>query len=117
MPGQCGAGAGQAVSSAQAWVDLVVADAVRRPDDVVGPVVGQHRLKAFDQLSVAQRYRGPRWAARPHPHQPHRVESRVGERGKPLVRHRGQVDTPSSLGAELMQPRPRIDFIDVRLRG
>ena len=50
VPGQRGAGAGQAVASAQARVDLVVADAVRRPDDVLGSVVGQHGLEALDQL-------------------------------------------------------------------
>ena len=57
VPGQRGAGAGQAVASAEARVDLVVGDAVRRPDDVVGSVVGQHGLEALDQLGVVQRDR------------------------------------------------------------
>ena len=117
VPGQCGAGAGQAVASAQVRVDLVGADAVRRPDDVLWVVVRQHGLEALDQLLVVQRDRRPRWAARPHPHQPHRVETGVGERGPPLVRHRGQVDRPAGLDAQLVQPRPRVDLVDVRQLG
>ena len=117
MPGQRGAGAGQAGASAQVRFDLVGADAVRRPDDVLWLVVRQHGLEALDQLRVVQCDRRPRWAAPPYPHQPHRVETSVGERGPPLVRHRGQVDRPAGLDAQLVQPRPRVDFIDVRQLG
>ena len=47
VPGQRGAGVGQAVASTQARVDLVVGDAVRRPDNVFGSVVGQHGVEAL----------------------------------------------------------------------
>ena len=117
VPGQRGAGVGQAVASTQARVDLVVGDAVRRPDNVFGSVVGQHGVEALDQLGVVQRDRCSRRAARPYPHQPHGIETGVGERGPPLVRHGRQIDRPARLDTQLMQPRPRIDLVKVGLRG
>ncbi len=114
-PGEGGPGGGETRTAAEGAVDLVVPDAVRRPDHVVGAVVGKCGAEAVDQTGVGQRHGDAGRAPLPDPHQPDRVEPGVGDGIPLLVGHAREVHSPAGLDTELVQPRPGVDLVHERM--
>ena len=114
-PGERDPRRGEAGRAAQPGVDRVVADAVRRPDDVVGCVVGERGPEAGDEIVVRQGDGHPRGAALPHAHQPHRIEPGRGDGVPFLLGHTGQVDGTTGSDAQLVEPRPGVDLVQERM--
>ena len=86
---------GEPVRPAEAGVHRVVADAVRRADDVGRREVGQRAPKALHQRPVLEGDRDPGRASLPDAHQPDGVEP---ERCQPFplrVRHARKIDRPA----------------------
>ena len=85
-------GSGQAGRTAEVIVDDVVADAVRRPDDIAWAPIGQGGPERSSQIGVRQGDLDAGRAALPDAHQPDRVEPQIGELVPVPGRHGTQVD-------------------------
>lgn len=103
-------------TTAQSCVDLVTSNAVRGSDHVVRHPARQGGGELRGQSTVRQRHLPAGGAALPHPHQPDRVETGVGDRIPVSGRNRRKIDRHSSLFTEFRQPRPRVDLVDERMR-
>ena len=90
--------------------NLVLADAVRRADDVGACEVGQRTLEALHEPLVSKRDLDAGRASFPDPHQPDRIEPELRDRVPLLDRHVGEAD------AQLAQPDPGVDLVDERMR-
>ena len=106
----------QPVGAAEHRVHLVSADAVRRTDDVVDGEVGQDVPAMLDQGFVRSGDRDTGRAALPHPHQPHHISTGRRDRVPHLAGDITQFDAPAAPPAELVEPRPRVDLVDERVR-
>ena len=94
---------GETIRAAEVLRHGVVADAVRRADDVGDGEAGQRLLEVRTEAVVAQRDRGSRGAPLPDSHQPHRVEP---QRRDPVPLRRRHVLQPD-LRAEPRRAAPR----------
>ena len=81
---------GESGIAAEVLVDDVVADAVRRPDDVGVGAVGQRLALGRRHVRVLAGDRRTGRAALPHAHQPHGVDAGAGDVVPHLVGHVGQ---------------------------
>ncbi len=109
-------GGGQPGLAAEHLVDGVAADAVGRAHDVgVGDVRQSRPLRRRHRRLGAGDGRAGR-AALPDAHQPDGVHAGAGDVVPHLVRHVAQRDRPSQPGAEVVQPDPREQLVDERVR-
>ena len=106
----------QPVGAAEHRFHLVSTDAVRRTDDVVDGEVGQDVPAMLHQGLVRSGDRDTGRAALPHPHQPHHIRTGRGDRVPHLAGDITQFDAPTAPPAELVEPRPRVDLVDERVR-
>ena len=61
--------------------------------------------------------RNPRRASFPNTHEPDGVEALIGDGIPLLIRDRGEIQAPLVLAAQIIQPYPRVHFVDDRMPG
>jgi hypothetical protein len=103
---------GQPFVAAERRVNAVVVNRVRRADDIPLGAVGQGAAKLFLPAGVRARDPARGGAALPDAHQPHGVETIV--RDPPQLRVRHAAERQRLPPAQLVQPHPRVDFVDGR---
>ena len=114
-PGQLVSGDGQALVAAEVGVDVVRADAVRRPHDVGVDEVGQRGGVGGPHRRVRPGDGRAHRAALPHAHQPDGVDARPGHVVPRLGGHVGEGDRPAVGDAEVGEPDPGEDLVDRRM--
>ena len=106
------AGGGETGVASEPLVDLVVADAVRRADDVLVRRVGQRRGGRLAEGLLLERDRPSALAPAPDAHQPDGVGARQGERVPRLRRRVGERHVALLAARERLEPRPGEDLVD-----
>ena len=107
VPGERLAGDRQPLGAAEASVRDVVADAVRRADDVGRREVGQGTPEALEERRVLESDGDPRRAPLPHTHQPDGIEPERGDRLPLGVRDASEIDRSCPPAGSAHRARPR----------
>ena len=106
----------QCLRAAKGLVNDVAPHAIRRPDDVVGPHIGQGLAERLLQFLVGIGYSQARRAALPDAHQPYRVCPGRGD-GVPIGgRDLSQGQPAAGRPRLLVEPNGRIDLVNNRSR-
>ena len=110
--GQRLAGGGQTGPPAEAGVDLVAADAVGRPDDVLVGEVGQ---RGVERRHLLRRVEGELHAGRaalPHAHQPHGIDATRRHKVPFGGGYVGQRGGRAGAATDVVQPGGGVELVD-----
>ena len=99
------------------FVDDVAAHAVGRADIVLRRKVGEGPPEILKEPLVSHGDANPHGAPFPNTHEPDGVEALIGDRIPLLVRDRGEIQAPPVLAAQIVQPHPRVHFVDDGMLG
>ena len=96
--------AGERASAPEMIIDNIAAYAVGRSHNIVGLPIGQSRVEADPQVVIGQRDPDAGGAALPNSHQPHAVESKIGNLLPVAVGNRPKINRPAIGPAETSRP-------------
>ena len=108
---------GESLRPAEVFVNDVAAHAVGRADIVLRRKVGEGPPEILEEPLVSHGDANPRRAPFPDTHEPDGVEALIGDGIPLLLRDRGEIQAPLVLAAQIIQPHPRVHFVDDRMPG
>ena len=108
-------GAGERASSTEMIIDNIAAYTIGRSHNIVGLPIGKSRVEADPQVVIGQRDHDAGGAALPDSHQPHAVESKIGNLIPVAVGNHPKINSPAFDPADRFQPGPGVDLVGIGL--